>query len=271
MKMNIGTITCSYYMSIYGYNRPEDFNWGAMCDKYRAEFGIDDFLSMAREIRSVGFTGLEIWEPMFSNKVYDIDTAKRVAAELRGMGYTNVAYCIGGWGVPDIPGIDSAYAFAQALGCEAVTGGVPLAQAEAILPAIESAGEKYGLLFAIENHPAPDIEDPKDMARVCAPYRYVGTNLDTGIYNMMGFDVLAAADLLKDKVYHVHFKDTPRGGNGCVAIGDSDTPVAALLKKFTEWNYPYMVSVEYEFPTDPLPGLYKSLGYINGALKALTL
>jgi hypothetical protein len=32
-----------------------------------------------------------------------------------------------------------------------------------------------------------------------------------------------------------------------------------------------MVSVEYEYPTDPKPGLFKSMGFINGVLKALEL
>jgi|GEM_PF-1610023 len=269
--MNIGMITCTYYMSIYGYKPPEPFNWGEMCEKYRAEYGVADFLALAAEIRGIGYGGIEIWEPMFSNKVHSLDTAKSVAGKLREMGYRDIVYCIGGWGADDVPGIDGAYAFAKAMGAKVVTGCVALKAADVVLPALETAGEKHGLRFAIENHPAPSIEDPKDVARLCAPYRYVGANLDTGIYNMQGYDVLEAADLLRDKVFHVHFKDTLRGGHGCWPIGDGDTPCAALLKKFKEWDYQYMVSVEYEYPTNPLPGLHKSLGYIGGVLDALEL
>ncbi|NLG24338.1 MAG: sugar phosphate isomerase/epimerase [Clostridiales bacterium] len=269
--MNIGMITCTYFMRIYDYNPPVPFNWGAMCDKYRMEFGAAEFLKLAAEIRAIGFNSMEIWEPMFSHKVYNHDMAQKIAGELRRMGFQNLVYCIGGWGAGDVPSIDAAYAFARAMGCKVVTGCVTKADAAAVLPALQAAGDKYDMLYAIENHPAPSIESPEDVDVLCRPYPRVGANLDTGIYNMMGYDVLAAADLLKDKIFHCHFKDSPRGGEGCLPIGDADTPCAELLAKFRAWDYQYMVSVEYEFPTDPAPGLYKSLGYIGGVLKTLEI
>jgi len=88
-------------------------------------------------------------------------------------------------------------------------------------------------------------------------------------YNMMGYDVLEAADLLSDKIFHCHFKDTPRGGHGCKPIGDSNTPCASLLMKLKMMGYKHMVSVEYECPTDPTPGLNKSLGFIRGVFAAI--
>lgn len=264
--MNIGMITCTYYMRVYNYKQPENFKWGEMEDKYRKEFSWDDFIQLAGEIRSIGFNSLEIWAPMFSFEVYTLSEGEKMAAELKDLGYQSLAYCIGGWGANDLPRIEKAYAFAKAMGCQVVTGCIRLPDADVVLPEIERCGLKYGLLYAIENHPEPSIEKPEDVARLSKPYSTIGANLDTGIYNMMGYDVLAAADLLRDKVFHVHFKDSPKGGSGCLPLGDSDTPCAALLQKFRSWDYQYMVSVEYEFPTDPEPGLYKSLGFINGVL-----
>jgi len=267
--MNIGMITCTYYMRIYDYKRPEPFQWGDMEDKYRQEFKKDDFLELVKEIKSVGFNSLEIWAPMYSFEVYTPDDAKDMAVELNNLGFSSLAYCIGGWRKKDIPRIEKAYAFAKAMGCKVVTGCIQKDDAQVILDEVERCGIKYGLLYAIENHPEPSIEKPEDVDRLTEPYKTVGANLDTGIYNMMGYDVLKAADLLKEKVYHVHFKDSPKGGDGCLPLGDSDTPVAELLKKFKEWDYPYMVSVEYEYPTDPKPGLYKSMGFINGVLACI--
>ncbi len=264
--MNIGMITCTYFMRIYGYRQPEPFDWGDMCRKYRQEFTRNDFLQLAKEIRAIGFNSLEIWEPMFSYLAYTPDEGAAMAGELKSLGFQSLAYCIGGWGAGDTEAPEKAYAFASALGCRVVTGCIQLGDADVILPVIDQAGLKYGIKYAIENHPSPNVEKPEDVFRLSQSYETIGANLDTGIYNMMGYDVLAAADLLKDKVFHVHFKDSPRGGEGCFPLGDADTPLAALLHKFREWNYPYMVSVEYEYPTDPVPGLYKSLGYINGAL-----
>lgn len=264
--MNIGMITCTYFMRIYDYKRPDAFNWGDMTRKYQQEFSRDDFIQLAKEIKGIGFNSLEIWEPMFSYKVYTLEEGKAMAEELKAIGFQSLAYCIGGWGAGDVANIDSAYAFAHAMGCQVVTGCIRLPDADVVLPVIEKAGLKYGMKYAIENHPEPSVEKPEDVYRLSQGYETIGANLDTGIYNMMGYDLLAAADLLKGKIYHVHFKDSPRGGEGCLPLGDADTPLAPLLRKLREWDYSYMVSVEYEFPTDPEPGLYKSLGYINGVL-----
>ena len=91
--------------------------------------------------------------------------------------------------------------------------------------------------------------------------------MDTGIFNMMGYDVLAAEKLLGKKVYHVHLKDTVKGAaEGCLPIGDGDAPLKELLKRLRDRGYEDMISVEYEYPGDPAPGLEKSIKYINEAL-----
>lgn len=266
LNMDIGMITCNYFMHIYHYQRPENFNWGDMVKKYEAEFSQADFLKLAEEIRSIGFNSLEIWAPTFSYTVYTPEKAEEMAGKLEGMGFDSLAYCIGGWGAGDFDQIEKAYAFASAMGCKVVTGCIRKDDVDIILPEIERCGKQYGLLYAIENHPLPSIEDPEDVKRLAAPYSTIGANLDTGIYNMLGYDVVKAADLLKDKIYHVHFKDTPKGGSGCQPLGDADTPLAPVLRKLRSWDYKYMVSIEFEYEHHPLPGLHKSLGFINGVL-----
>lgn len=261
--MNIGMITCNYFMRIYGYKTPENFNWGSMVDKYRKEFNRAEFIKLAKEIRAMEYDNLEIWEPTFSYVVYNENDAKDMAAELQDMGFKSIAYCIGGWNQKDVENVEKAYAFAKALGAKAVTGCLPLEGAEKILPEIERCGKLYGLYFAIENHPAPNIEKPEDVKRLTEGYTTIGANLDTGIYNMQGYDVLAAANLLRDRIYHVHFKDTVKGGHGCLPIGDGDAPLAETLKLLQQWGYKHMVSVEFEYEGDPEPGLIKSLAYIR--------
>ena len=84
--MNIGMITCTYFMRIYDYKRPEPFNWGDMTRKYQQEFSRDDFIQLAKEIKGIGFNSLEIWEPMFSYKVYSLEEGKAMADELKAIG-----------------------------------------------------------------------------------------------------------------------------------------------------------------------------------------
>lgn len=261
--MNIGMITCNYFMRIYGYVPPENLNWGEMVAKYRAEFTRADFIKMAGEIRTMGYENLEIWEPNFSHFVYNEDDARAMAAELAQMGFKLLVYCIGGYGPKDVANVEKGYRFAHALGAKVVSGCIPLLGTEELLPELERCGKLYGLKFAVENHPAPNIEDPADVKRITEGYSTIGANLDVGIYNMQYFDVIAAAKLLKDKLFHVHFKDTVKGGHGCLPIGDGDAPMAELIKLLQTWGYDNMVSVEFEYEGDPAPGLVKSLAFIN--------
>ena len=265
--MNIGTITCTYFMRIYHYHGPDPLDWGVMCDKYRTEFTREDFVTLAKEIKDMGYDSLEIWEPNFSYKVYTEADARAMAEELKQMGFGRLAYCIGGWGKGDIPEVEKAYRFAKALGAPVVDGCISKADAGEILPEVEKWGKALGIRYAIENHPSPNLEDPEDIAAAIKPYDTVGANLDTGIYNMMGYDVLAAADLLREKVFHIHLKDTVKGSSdGCLPIGDGDAPLRELLAKVRDWGYKDMLSVEYEYPHDPAPGLKKSIKFIQEVL-----
>lgn len=269
--MNIGTITCTYYMRIYGYKKPDAFNWGAMCDKYRAEFSREDFLTLAGEIRQAGFDSIEIWEPTFSHKVYTPADAQAMRETLKELGLTHIAYCIGGWGSRDLEQIEPAYRFAQALGANVVTGCLAMDSAAQLLPRLQEMGERYHIRYAIENHPKPNFEDYRDIANAIAPYPNVGANLDTGIYHAQGYDVLAAEALLRGRVYHCHLKDTIPGVEGCLPIGDGTAPLAELIRVFLETGYDGMLSVEYEYDDDPTPGLHKSVGYVKGVQKGLSL
>ena len=264
--MNIGMITCNYFMRIYNYNSPESFDWGKMTDKYRSEFEKNDFMKMAQEIRDMGYDYLEIWEPNFSHKVYSTEAAKILSDELKEMGFKGLVYCIGGWEAVDVPQVEVAYRFAKALGAPVVTGCIVKEDAKIIMPEIEKWGKELGIYYAIENHPEPNFEKAEDIAEVIKDYEMIGANLDTGIYNMQGYDVLAAADLLKDKIYHCHFKDTLKGGEGCLPIGDGDAPMADILQKLIEWDYKHMVSVEFEHFQDPAPGLVKSMAFIKDVI-----
>ena len=264
--MNIGMITCNYFMRIYNYVTPDPFDWMEMCKKYRAEFTRADFLQMAKEIREMGYNCLEIWEPNFSHHVYNESDAQAIAKELAGLGFKKIVYCIGGWGADDVAQVEKAYLFAKALGAPVVTGCIHKPGADIILPEIERCGKIHNILYAIENHPEPNFESPEEIAKACALYSTIGANLDTGIYNMQNYDVLAAADLLKDKIYHIHFKDTTKGGKGCLPIGDGDWPADELIRKLKSWGYDRMLSVEYEVHEDPAPGLRKSISFINNVI-----
>ena len=265
-SMNIGLITCNYYMRIYGYQKPENFDWGVMVRRYEAEYGQEDFLRIAREIHAIGYRHLEIWAPTFSYNVYTAEVAGAMGRTLRELGFESLVYCIGGWGAGDLDRIETAYRFAAALGAGVITGCISAPDADRVLAEADRCGRLYGIRYAIENHPAPNLESPQEILEQMMRYETIGANLDTGIYHAQGYDLLAAARLLGERIYHVHAKDTPAGGGGCYPLGTAGTPLAPLLRLLRDRDYEGMISVEYEADGDPVPGLYQSLGYITGVL-----
>jgi sugar phosphate isomerase/epimerase len=261
--MIIGTITCDYFMRIYQYQPPENFSWNDMCDKWRAEFTQAGFLSLAEEILGMGYEGLELWEPTYSFTRYTDAEAEALGAKLRNMGYKKLAYCIGGWDASSAASVDKAYGFAKALGADTVTGCISKADAPALLPVIEEAGEKYGLRFAIESHPEPNLAAPEDIAAAVAPYGAIGANLETGILHALGYDPVQAVQTLSGKIFHTHFKDTRQNERGCFPLGEGTAPLTDVLKALRKENFTGMLSVELEYPSDPAPGLRKSLEFLR--------
>jgi sugar phosphate isomerase/epimerase len=264
--MDLGMITCNYRMRIYNYKRPDNFDWETMSEKWRAEFKKDEFLKLAAEIRGLGYENIEIWEPTFSFKVYSVEDAKDVYAELKKMGFSRTAYCIGGWSSEEAPLVDKAYAFAQALGAETVAGCIRGANQKLILDTLEEAGKKYNIRYGIENHPKPNLESPEEILEAVKPYKYIGTNVDTGVYLLLGYDLLKSMDVLKDRIFHIHLKDRKKNaaGGSTVPVGEGDVLMADAIKKLKDWQYRGMYSVEYGNDTDPAPGLKKSLEYLKG-------
>lgn len=269
VEMDVGMITCCYSMLIFNYREEESsgVDWDTVCAKWRMEFNEEDFLKLAREIHGLGCSCLEIWEPSFSYRVYTCEQAAAMGDKLRGIGFKKIIYCIGGWSAGDIPEIDKEYAFAKALGAEMLTGCLRQADAPEIITELERAGEKYDALFALENHPLPNVESPLKVAELIKDCKYVGANIDSGHYNTMCYDLLAGAEILKDKLYHVHCKDTNKGSGECLIIGEGSAPIAEFLRKLAEWDYQHVLSLEYGSSGDPTPGLVKSLAYMNDILK----
>lgn len=65
---------------------------------------------------------------------------------------------------------------------------------------------------------------------------------DTGNFIIHGEDVLAAWDLLRDRIVHVHCKD--RGAES-VAVGDGYIPVEAVLGRLRESGYEGYLAIEH--------------------------
>jgi sugar phosphate isomerase/epimerase len=252
-------------MKIYDYKKPAGWEWPKMEGEWRARFSKNDFIKLAGDIRAIGFDVIEIWEPSFSYQVFSASEAKEMLSELKRLGFSRTSYCIGGWSAAEAPLVDKAYAFAKALGAETVVGCIRGENQKLILDTLEEAGKKYNIRYGIENHPKPNLESPEEILAAVAPYKYIGANIDTGVFVNLGYDVLKSIDALKERIVHIHLKDRIKGGGaGMVPCGEGDACIAEAVKKLQRWNFKGIYSVEYGNDTDPAPGLKASLSYLKG-------
>lgn len=159
--------------------------------------------------------------------------------------------------------------------------GVPLFSCSpepAAIPLLERLVKEYDLQAAIHNHGPEDKvwPDPESIWRaVESRDSRLGLCLDVGHTFRCGVDPAQAIQRYRRRLYDVHIKDTVS------AVGADDTPVEmgrgkidlhAILSMFFEIGYAQNVWFEYEKdPSDPLPGLAESVGYIRGLLKGISV
>ena len=261
--MQLGIITCCYMAGIYNYNVPNDFNWPAMVAKHHAEFGEKDFVKLMRDIKALGLDAVEVWAPHANYLALTEKDALRYKKILDDEGMSCPVYCVGGWGKADTGVVERGFAFAKALGSHTVNGTMPNdpEQHTPILDVVDKFGNQYGLRYSIENHAIPAMEDYMTVRKICDTYSpAIGANLDVGIYYRTGYDVVKAAMELKDRVYHVHFKDAGADGKA-VPAGEGDAPLKELAAYLQSINYKGMISIEWEPRIDPSPHLPRAVAY----------
>jgi len=265
--MKLGMISCNYWSRIYDYDVPEPFDWAAMEEKHFQEFDRAELLRLLDKIKALGYENLELWHPHANYREMDEEDGEETRRLIESKGITPLVYCIGGWRPDDVDvRIERAYAFARGLGVDIVTGCLSQEESGKILDELERCGEKYGIRFAIENHPEPNYEDPEEIEEILdSRSKYIGANLDSGIYYRSGYDVLETARMFGDRIYHVHFKDAT-GEEGSVPTGDGEVPMEKLVEYLKEIDYEGMISIEYEPHTEPTEDLRRSLEYAKKVL-----
>ena len=129
---------------------------------------------------------------------------------------------------------------------------------------------KYGVKIAFHNHLQIDattydgpLLDWSDDFRI---------NFDIGHYTAANDDdPLAFVKKYHDRIFSIHLKDrtTKAHGQGNLAFGTGDTPLAGLfaLLKREGWDYPCDVELEYQIPAGS--DAVKEVGVCNRYCKSL--
>ncbi len=167
--------------------------------------------------------------------------------------------------------VERAFEYAKAAGMTKIIG-VP---APAVLPLVNDKVQQYDIAVCIHNHgPGDNTYPTPDVAyeRIKNLDPRMGLCHDVGHTMRAGKDPVAITQQCADRILDIHLKDVnePTKKGHAVACGRGIIDMPALLKMLVKVDYRGFLAFEYEEdPTNPLPGIAESVGYINGVMDTM--
>src|SRR5207247_1086806 len=109
-----------------------------------------------------------------------------------------------------------------------------------------SACEKFGLLWAYENHSEKTADEI--ISKIGGGnFPRVGIALDTGWCGTQGLDALEAAKHLREKLFIVHLKDVKSTGrHDTCALGEGIVPIEKVVRYLVQTNWQGTLAIEHE-------------------------
>jgi len=168
--------------------------------------------------------------------------------------------------------VNQAFDYAKAAGMRTIVA----APVPDVLPLVSEKVKQSGIEVAIHNHGPGDkvYPTPESVYQKVEKFdKRIGLCIDIGHTARIGADPIADAERFADRLLDVHVKDVsataPEGKT--VEIGRGVLDIPAFLRTLLKVNYSRVVSFEHEKDeNDPLAGLAESVGYLRGALAAIS-
>ena len=180
-------------------------------------------------------------------------------------------YACGVVGMKTAADVNQAFAHAKMAGMRTIVG-VPMPD---VLPLVNERVKEYGISVAIHNHGPGDKVYPtleKAHEKIKHLDRRIGYCMDIGHTARAGCDPAASARRFADRLLDIHLKDVSAAAakGRCVEAGHGVIDIPALLEALVEIKFTGNASFEFEKdPSDPMPGLAESVGYVRGVLAML--
>ena len=135
--------------------------------------------------------------------------------------------------------------------------------------------KEYDIKVGIHNHGPGDKVYPTpqsayELIKDLDPR--MGLCIDIGHTQRSGVDPSIAAEQFADRLHDVHIKDVHQATKEgkTVEIGRGVIDIPKFLRTLLKIGYSGVVALEYEKdPTDPLPGMAESVGYLKGVLDVI--
>jgi len=242
--MQIAVVTASYVGRESNYNyalSAWDQAERRVVEAYSGPGYLDRFRALMGLIRSLGYTGVELWNPHLPPTLDD-HTLAQAKAILKEVGLTPAGYYYAlAW--PDFPRAraEQGFRMAKALGVPYIVGSFhPSNRALAL-----ELCREYGVGMALENHAE---KSPAELIDLIGPDTdCFGVAVDTGWWATQHYDAVKAIRELKDHLWHVHLKDVRAfGGHDSCAFGDGVVDVRGAVAELVRLGYTGWLAVEHE-------------------------
>jgi sugar phosphate isomerase/epimerase len=229
------------------------------------------FLEIVQDVVVHGFDAVDIWTAHCHWLHHDRgDYLEQVKGFCSQFDLTITSYA-GGVEPKSAADIEAPLRFMKQLGAPMFAGGIwgPLAPAE-FAPMIEAACRKYGVKWALENHPEKSVDAMFERIDG-GKHDHLGIALDTVWCGTQDVDALEAVKRLMDKgkLFIVHLKDvTEAGKHDTCAIGEGIVPCEAVVRHLARRGWQGNISIEHEpYDRDPMPEIDRSMARVREWLK----
>lgn len=203
-----------------------------------ATFG-ERFEAYLADVREIGFTAVDLWQPMLDVRWLTDDHLDAAADLLSDYGLRATSFA--GWLGASDDEFEQNCETAAALGAPLLTGDTNASEAYRV-----EALRKYGLKWGYENEPEPTPEALLHKIGA-SDTDVVGACVDTGWFGTHGYDAADALQALAPRLFHVHLKDVRRAGaHESCRYGTGIVPVERCARVLKAIGYSGAISIEHE-------------------------
>lgn len=213
------------------------------------------FEEYLREAAALGFSAVDLWQPMLDYRWITDDHLDAAADLLDAYGLQTVSFA--GWLGANEDEFEANCEIAAALGVDLLTGGTSADHAF-----ISAALAKYGLRWGYENE---GERTPDEILARIGDDPAIGVCADVGWFATHDIDAAAAIRQLAPRLFHVHLKDIQQAGSHeTCRFGEGIVPLEAVLHALEALQYAGALSIEHETaPDDPSGEIRASLAQLH--------
>ena len=218
------------------------------------------FEEYLRDAATLGFTAVDLWQPMLDHRWITNDHLETAADLLDQYNLQPISFA--GWLGSNEDDFEANCEISSALGVDLLTGDTSADRAFVL-----EGLAKYGLRWGCENEAE---HTPDEILAKIGDDPLIGVCADVGWFATHGYDATDALRQLAPRLFHVHLKDIRHAGkHETCRLGEGIVPLEQVIRELETLRYAGALSIEHETaPYDPSDDISASLALLQQWLDA---